>query len=356
MEWKMTLCAIALATTAAGCGPRGGKADFEVFATAETEAVSTEGDTADDPAIWVHPEDVRLSLIVGSQKKFGLLVYDLSGKLLQSIPAGRINNVDVRDGFALGDKTVAIVAGSNRSNRSIALYAIDHATRQLSDIADGVQDAGMPEPYGLCLYHSAVTDRFYVFVNDKSGPYRQGELIATESGRVRIEWRREFRLDTQPEGCVADDELGVLYAGEEDVGVWRLGAEPGAGADKQLVDKTGRDGHLVADVEGMSLWTDRDGGGYLIVSSQGENAYNIYSRKDGNAYLGKFRIVDNADKTLDGSSETDGLDVTSADLGGAYAQGLLVVQDGKNTRPAANQNFKLVPWSAVAEGIAALKR
>jgi hypothetical protein len=30
-----------------------------------------------------------------------------------------------------------------------------------------------------------------------------------------------------------------------------------------------------------------------------------------------------------------------------YEEGLLVVQDGSNTRPRAPQNFKLVPWSEV---------
>src|SRR5688572_33011295 len=38
---------------------------------------------ADDPAIWVHPERSQDSLIIGTLKDAGLVVYDLRGKVLQ---------------------------------------------------------------------------------------------------------------------------------------------------------------------------------------------------------------------------------------------------------------------------------
>ena len=50
-------------------------------------------------------------------------------------------------------------------------------------------------------------------------------------------------------------------------------------------------------------------------------------------------------------SETDGLDLTGANLGGPYAQGLLVVQDGHKRLPHGPQNFKLVPWRAVEKSV-----
>ncbi|HEY1077115.1 MAG TPA: phytase [Fontimonas sp.] len=320
-----------------------------VTPSAETRPMANDGDAADDPAIWRHPGDPARSRVIGTNKQYGLLVYSLKGELLQSIPAGRINNVDLRDGFKLGGRTVTIVAGSNRSNDSIVLYAIDGGGT-LRDVADGVQAAGLADPYGLCLYRSAA-GQTYVFVNDSDGRYRQGELLATAKGRVRIEWRREFRFDSQPEGCVADDEAGVLYAGEEDVGLWRLSAAPDGGDAKTLIDHTGDGGHLVDDVEGMALWQGANGSGYLVVSSQGEDAYAVYERAAPNRYVGKFRIVADAASGIDGASETDGLDVSSASFGGEYAQGLLVVQDGRNVTPAEPQNFKLVPWSRVATAL-----
>lgn len=322
-----------------------------VTASVETEPVQSEGDAADDPAIWVHPTKPSASLVIGTQKQYGLVVYDLTGRLIQSIPAGRLNNVDLRDGFDLNGRPVSIVAASNRSDDSIALYRVDPRTRRLVDIADGRLDTGFAEPYGLCLYQSAASGDTYVFVNDTDGRYRQWRLVARPKGKVGLEQVREFALDSQPEGCVADDSLAILYAGEEGRGVWKLGAEPASGAIKTLVDTVGGEGNLVADVEGMALWTAADGQGFLVVSSQGEDAYAVYERASDNRYLGKFRIVANDLSGIDGASETDGLEITSTPLGKGFEQGLLVVQDGRNVAPPENQNFKLVPWSAVAEAL-----
>src|SRR5262245_37415890 len=39
----------------------------------------------DDPAILIHREDRRRSLVIGTAKDAGLLVYDLAGQLIQAI-------------------------------------------------------------------------------------------------------------------------------------------------------------------------------------------------------------------------------------------------------------------------------
>ncbi len=101
----------------------------------------------------------------------------------------------------------------------------------------------------------------------------------------------------------------------------------------------------------MSLWRGANGGGFLVVSSQGEHAYAVYERASPNRYLGKFAVADDAAASLDGTQETDGLDLSAVSLGAPYEQGLLVVQDGYNTLPAANQNFKLVPFGRVIEAL-----
>ena len=46
----------------------------------ETEVIPTWGDSADDPAIWVHPGDPAQSLVIGTGKKSGLYVFDLDGQ------------------------------------------------------------------------------------------------------------------------------------------------------------------------------------------------------------------------------------------------------------------------------------
>ena len=55
-------------------------------------------------------------------------------------------------------------------------------------------------------------------------------------------------------------------------------------------------------------------------------------------------------ESIDGSEETDGLDVVSFPAGDHFPYGLLVVQDGYNKENgvAAPQNFKIVRWDSVA--------
>src|SRR5262245_1879694 len=84
-----------------------------VTATVETDPVPHGGDAADDPAIWINPNDAAKSTIIGTDKMGGLAVYDLSGKQIQYLSDGKMDNVDLRDGFNLGGQKVAIVTASN---------------------------------------------------------------------------------------------------------------------------------------------------------------------------------------------------------------------------------------------------
>ena len=319
-----------------------------VFATVETTPVADADDAADDPAIWVDPTDPARSVIIGTNKKQGLYVYDLAGKVLQFLPDGRMNNVDLRDRFLLGGRQTILVTASDRTHKSIAIYALDPATRTLTDVAAGLQETNLSDPYGLCMYRSRRTGETYVFVNDPTGLLRQWRLVATPESKVRAEVVRSFAFNTQVEGCVADDEAGALYVAEEDVALWKLGAEPDAGDRRTLVAAVKDNPALKDDLEGVGLFTQPRGRGYLVVSSQGNNTYAVFDRAGKNRYRGSFAVAPNAAAGIDGVSETDGLDVTSASLPG-YPGGLFVTQDGYNVNPPANQNFKFVPWRAIAD-------
>ncbi len=319
-----------------------------VRATRETDVIPTWGDSADDPAIWVHPDDPTQSLVIGTGKKSGLYVFDLEGRTLQVLEDGRMNNVDLRDGFPLGGESVSIVAASNRSNDGISLYRIDGDARELVDVADGVLATGFADPYGLCLYQSPDSRDFFVFVNDSgSGMVRQWRLADNGAGRIAAEAVRDLAVGSQAEGCVADDQNGTLYIAEEDIGLWKYSAEPDGGDERTSIDTTNESGRLTADVEGVALYDAGDGSGYLVVSNQGANNYAVYRREGENAFVGFFHIVANAAEGIDGASETDGLDVSPAALGEAFPDGLLVVQDGRNIAPEERQNFKYVSWSDV---------
>ena len=71
----------------------------------------------------------------------------------------------------------------------------------------------------------------------------------------------------------------------------------------------------------MSLWRGAGGTGYLVVSNQGEDNYAVYRREGANEFVGKFHVVANEELGIDGASETDGLDVTSAALGPGLEHG-----------------------------------
>jgi len=313
-------------------------------AAVETGPVPSLGDAADDPAIWVHPRDPAQSRVLGTDKKGGLVVYDLEGRQLQSLTVGRLNNVDVRSGLRLGSMRVDLAVASNRDHNSLHLFAIDRASGVLRDI--GQIATPLSDIYGLCMFQNrqGVT---YAIANDKDGTFVQYRLDG-QSGQLQGELVRRFKLDSQPEGCVADDRGERLFVGEEDVAVWVVDARAEVPAAPQKVIGVG--GPVYDDIEGLALYHG-EGGNYLVISSQGNDSYVVLDAQAPYAVRGAFRIGLNAERGIDGASETDGLEVTSANLGGIWSRGMLVVQDGRKRMPEGTQNYKYLPWSAIADAL-----
>jgi 3-phytase len=310
----------------------------------QTDVVMSQGDAADDPAIWLHPQTPALSQVLGTNKQQGLEVYDLQGKRVQHLPVGRLNNVDVRPGFELGGRTVDLAVATNRDHNSLSVFSIDRATgtlQEAGEIATPVSDI-----YGLCLF-KAPSGEIYSFANDKDGTFVQHRLYA-KGDKVEGELVRQFKVATQPEGCVADDRNQRLFIGEEDVAVWAVDARPDQPATLTSVIKVG--GPVHDDIEGMGLYqTEKDN--YLVISSQGNDSYVVVDAEPPYALRGAFRVGVNAAAGIDGASETDGLEVTSSNLGGPWSKGMLVVQDGRKRMPEQAQNFKYIPWSEVAKAL-----
>ncbi|MNP57308.1 3-phytase precursor [compost metagenome] len=94
-----------------------------------------------------------------------------------------------------------------------------------------------------------------------------------------------------------------------------------------------------------------EGRDYLVISSQGNDSYLVLDAEPPYAERGAFRVGLNAAAGIDGASQTDGLEVTSVNLGGPWSQGMLVVQDGRKRMPEQTQNFKFVPWADVAKAL-----
>ncbi len=322
------------------------KAPLPVHPIAETDPVATPHDAADDSAIWVHPTDPAKSLVIGTDKQRGLHVYDLDGRALETLPDGRLNNVDIRDGFLVNGRAMALVSATNRSNNSIALYLLDPDSRRLVRVGNPVP-TGFADPYGLCMYLNPQGEHYVFVSNSDDGRFRQWRLRA--DGATAVADRvREFRVGSKAEGCVADDETGALYIAEEGGGFWKYRASADGGNVRHQIDRVGGGNGLVADIEGVAIWHGRKGRGFIVVSNQGADSYAVYRREGNNSFVGLFRVGDDVERNIDGVSATDGVAVTSQPLGPHYPDGLLVVQDGSNLPAGQHQNFKYVSWREIA--------
>jgi len=333
------LITLPLAASLAACAttPITGLPAVSVTAVAETEPVGTAAaDAADDPAIWRNAADPAASRIVGTDKKAGLHVYDLAGRTLFSETSGLINNVDLAE---LPDGRVIVVA-SDRNDPATArlrVWEMDKASGALRLLATTPGGAG--EGYGFCLRRDGAGIRAFSAL--KHGTVEEYRLTFPGGDAVRSEHLRTRRIPTQIEGCVADPRNGTLYVGEEGGGLWRFGAEDTRGALVFPIDNR----YLVADLEGLALVPEGVDGGWLVASSQGDNAFAVF-RLPALEPVGRFRVTEGLFGSVE---ETDGIDLVAGDFGPQFPGGLFVAQDGENEPDA--QNFKLVPWAMIKQAL-----
>lgn len=317
-----------------------------VHARVETPPVPSTDDAADDPAVWYNSANPAGSLIIGTDKNSGILVYTLDGAQLQYLPSGEPNNIDLRQNVRIGGFRGDLAAASNRAGDVVSLYSVN----EQGVTALGEFKSLLAEPYGFCM--GRIGDRVLVFVTYKTGEVQAHLLQDITAGGPVQTLAGTIALESQLEGCVHDDETGVLYIGEEGRGVWysrlTLTGDSLTHDAPALIDEVGSSSGIVADIEGMGLYVDGDAG-YLVVSSQGNHSYAVYDRTFPHAFRGRFRILQAGD--VDGAQETDGLEVSARSFGTAYPDGLLVVQDGYPDPVSQAQNFKIVDWRDVADAL-----
>ncbi|MFT3723563.1 MAG: phytase [Hyphomonadaceae bacterium] len=306
----------------------------------ETVGMGANGDAADDPAIWVHPTDASKSLILGTNKDAGVYVYGLDGSEKQKLLVGLSNNIDLRGNLAVA---------SNDGLNVLSWIRIDPVTAVVSHAGDSKLET--IEPYGVCI--GVLDNALHAVVTYKTGLVEIWRVGDTGSGPVQISQKRTIKLNSQIEGCVIDDDTGLMFVGEENVGLWSVNLLSEDMIPKQI-DKVNSGTGLVADVEGVTLYRGANGEGYLVVSAQGADRYVIYDRKPPHAALGVIKIGPSADGRVDGTSVTDGLDASSAAFP-EFPAGILVVQDDANPVAEVDQNFKIVDWREIEKALAAAK-
>ena len=305
----------------------------EVIANVETEPVFAGDDAADDMCVLENFNNPEKSLIISSDKKYGIIVYDLDGVKLYDYEVGRINNVDILPSRSIQNKY--IVAGTNRTYNSIDIYSFN-SKGELENLILRKEIPSLKDVYGVTFYRDEFNT--YLFISDKKVNVEQWSYNNDEVNS-ELKFVRKLRFSSLVEGLVADESKGKIYMGQERKGIWELNASPKLEEDKKLIFKKNK--YFKPDFEGLTIRDDGDGKGYLITSVQGSNGYLIIDRNSLKAKM-FFRIIDG--NKIDGTTETDGIDVSSIKTS-KFPNGFFIAQDDDND--GLNQNFKLVDWNKI---------
>ena len=304
---------------------------FEVTPIEETEPVNSNDDAADDIAIWVNEQNNENSIVIGTDKQYGIYSYDLNGNLIYSNKLGRINNVDIFQKFNFDGQIFPLVVGSNRSDNTIFLGRL-FPNGLIKEVIQNDVKSRIKEVYGITTFDSEKEK--YIILSGKDGTVEQWE-INVDMDDINVNLIRTIKFNSIVEGLVTDLMYRKIYIAEENVGLWEINVDPEADLDKKLILSVDEK-YFKSDFEGVTLYEKDDGEGYIIVSIQGSNSFGIIDRKT-KKMLSVFRIISN--KNIDEVSDTDGIDLAKLSSN-KFPKGLFVAQDGFNENQ--NQNFKFV--------------
>ncbi|MGH9341910.1 MAG: phytase [Acidobacteriota bacterium] len=291
------------------------------------------GVDADDPALWIDPDDPSRSLVLGTDKAEApggsLFVFGLDGKIRQKVgPLDRPNNVDVEYGLLLDGKLADIAVVTERMRSRLRVFRVPPDGGELTDVSSegGLkvfegQPADWATPMGIALYRRPRDGAVFAIVGRKYGP-REGHLWQYRlqddgGGRVQAVKVREFGRYSgtkEIEAIAVDDALGYVYYADERHGIHKWHADPDhPEADRELA-LFGTEG-FAGDREGIAIYSLRDGTGYIVCTDQRSerSEYRIYRREGtpGNPHDHSEVL-----KVVRGNADsTDGIEVTSTPLG-----------------------------------------
>ena len=302
---------------------------------------------SDDPAIWINKEDPSKSIILGTDKEDGggLYAYDLQGKIIKDkcvANLDRPNNIDIAYGLKLGAKTVDIAVTTERSKNQLRVYSLP----DMKPIDGGglpvFVDRATKGPMGIALYTNPENGTIYAIVGPKDGPttgyLTQYRIDNAGNGKVKLTKIRDFGNYSgvkEIEAIAVDNELGYVYYSDEAFGVRKYYADPAKGNEELALFGTDDFGR---DIEGISIYKMDDGTGYILISDQQQNTFNIYPREGSPSNPHNHTLV----KTVElMTMESDGSDVTSVNLGPEYPSGMFV---GMST----DKTYHIYDWRAIA--------
>lgn len=303
----------------------------------------------DDPAIWINPVDASKSLVIGTDKdKDGALyVFNLEGKIIDSLVRNdlqRPNNVDIAYGLKLGDTLRDIAIVTERMSHKLRVFSLPDMTPIDNggiEVFEGETAEDFRDLMGISTYHIPGTDSIYAIVGRKSGPtdgtYLWQYLLSGDSGFVTTTLVRKFGAFSgkkEIESIAVDNELGFIYYSDEQVGVRKYYANPNLGNEElALFANEG----FTEDNEGISIYKTSDKTGYILVSDQGADKFQVFPREgiSGNAnehpMLVSFKVK---------AMESDGSEVTNVALNSQFPNGLFVAM-------STDKTFHFYDWSEI---------
>lgn len=303
----------------------------------------------DDPAIWVNKDNPEESLIIGTDKNIdgALYAFNLSGKFINVVDGlKRPNNVDVAYDFPWQGTKIDIAVTAERFTHKIRVFKLP----ELTPIDGGGLDVFIGETaeeyrdlMGIAMYQNPKDGKTHVIVGRKSGPQDgtylwQYELTATDSGKLDVRVVRKFGNYSgrkEIEAIAVDHQLGYIYYSDETYGIRKYYADPTKGNEELAV--FGTEG-FQRDHEGIAIYTLEDGSGYIIVSDQQANRFQIFTRDGFEDNPHDHRLV----KIVTLSTiESDGCEVSSLSLNKDFRGGIFVAMSSDKT-------FHYYKWSDIA--------
>ncbi|MFL1010965.1 phytase [Flavisericum labens] len=301
----------------------------------------------DDPAIWINKKDPSKSLIIGTDKEDGggLYVFDLQGKIIEDkcvLNLQRPNNVDIAYNYNLGGKKIDIAVTTERSKNQLRIFSVP----DMKPIDGGglpvFTDREEKNPMGLALYTNPKDGLIYAIVGPKDGP-AEGYLVQyridnAANGTVKLTKIRDFGNYSgvkEIEAIAVDNELGYIYCSDENFGVRKYYADPAKGNEELALFGTKDFGR---DIEGISIYKNDDGTGYILISDQQQNTFNIFPREGSKDNPHKHELIKSVELM---TMESDGSEVTSVNLGDEFPKGIFV---GMST----DKTFHIYDWRDIA--------
>ena len=319
-----------------------------VFPSIETPQVPLDGN-ADDPAIWLNKINPSSSLIFGTDKYRGIYTYNLEGQIIGFSKAGRVNNIDLRSIDDIDNSQfTTFIFGSNGTNNTLDLWvypdSVIHQKSQINNFSLSVKPLISVKTnmlaYGVCAGHDKQLG-LIAFVTEAKG----SRVQVWQYGDNALKLIHTFNNSNayESEGCVYDDENRTLFISEEnDRGVIRAYKVSDALSFDNPIVIDSRDGNITGDPEGLSIIKTKKNDGYLVASSQGSSSFNVYTRTYPYTFIDEFFIGSSG--SIDGASDTDGIDILNTYLNEDFPDGLMVVQDGSNEgeEKISKENFKYI--------------